>query len=276
MAALIESVSHGVPAALVDAWPTTSWPTSPVIRPLSPHPGVPWPGACPRAWPRPWRSGWRGPRRRARPAAAAARGAARPTGRGLPAGPAALCTVKSAGCTRSRSAHATGNDTVRAGPGPRAVGRHDGRAAGPGRVEEHLPVAVLPDERGRRQLRVQPLRPGRDRPGRRRRVRARSGRPPAARRRARPWRRWSSPPRPAQPSRAPRAPAAAAATAGPKPSPAGGSMSRIRKSGWSKCADPHQRRVILDRALVGEPQQRLPVIAQRVRHLTARALRPDA
>src|ERR1700722_13072553 len=66
-----------------------------------------------------------------------------------------------------------------AGPGPRAVGRYHGRAPGPGGVEEYLPVAVLPDERGRRQHRIQPLRPGRDGPRRRSGVRARLA-----------WRQW--------------------------------------------------------------------------------------
>ena len=36
----------------------------------------------------------------------------------------------------------------------------------------------------------------------------------------------------------------------------------------------HQGGVILDRALVGEPQQRPPVVAQRVRHVPLRRLRP--
>ena len=37
----------------------------------------------------------------------------------------------------------------------------------------------------------------------------------------------------------------------------------------------HQRRVVLDGALVREPQQRAPVVAQRVGHLTLRCLGPD-
>jgi hypothetical protein len=39
--------------------------------------------------------------------------------------------------------------------------------------------------------------------------------------------------------------------------------------------EPHQGGMVLDGALVGEPQQRGPVVAQRVGHLALRGLRPD-
>ena len=37
----------------------------------------------------------------------------------------------------------------------------------------------------------------------------------------------------------------------------------------------HESRVVLHRALVGEPQQRAAVVAQRVRHFPLRGLRPE-
>ena len=46
-------------------------------------------------------------------------------------------------------------------------------------------------------------------------------------------------------------------------------------SAWSSSIGADQRRVVLDRPLVGEPQQRAPVVAQRVRHLALRGLRPE-
>jgi hypothetical protein len=39
--------------------------------------------------------------------------------------------------------------------------------------------------------------------------------------------------------------------------------------------EPHQGRVVLDCTLIGEPQQRGPVVAQRIGHLALRAVRPD-
>ena len=40
--------------------------------------------------------------------------------------------------------------------------------------------------------------------------------------------------------------------------------------------DAHERRVILDRTLVGEPEQRAPVVAQRIRHVPLRRFGPPA
>ena len=67
----------------------------------------------------------------------------------------------------------------------------------------------------------------------------------------------------------------AACTTRPKSDPAGGSMSSTRTSGAVEVARPHQRRVVLDRSLVGEPQQRAPVVAERISDVPVRALGPD-
>ena len=123
-------------------------------------------GVCPRASRPPGRSGWCGPprsgpgRASAVPACAAAHGSASPSR------PGAVRTVKSAGLTLSRSCPGDREGHRDARPDPRAVGGHHGRPAGPGRVQEHLAVPVLADERGGGQLRVEALGAGRDRPGR--------------------------------------------------------------------------------------------------------------
>src|ERR1700753_3864657 len=77
-----------------------------------------------------------------------------------PSRPSAVWTVKSAGFTLSRSSPATGNDTRHAGTDACAVGGDDCRAAGSGRVEEDLAVAVFADEGGRRQFGVEAFGPG--------------------------------------------------------------------------------------------------------------------
>ena len=84
--------------------------------------------------------------------------------------PGALCTVKSAGATRSRSSHGTGNEHRHPGADPGAVRRRHGGAAGPGGIEEDLSAPVLPDEGGRRQRRVDPLGAGGQGPGGERRL----------------------------------------------------------------------------------------------------------
>ena len=103
-----------------------------------------------------------------------------------------------------------------------------------------------------------------------RRLRRRSGRT-----RARPWRRWSSPRRRGRRRRAPGARAGPPARPSGTTSPSGGSRSRMR---WVIAVGPrrpHQRRVVLDRPLVGEPQQRAAVVAERVGHVALGGLRPE-
>ena len=159
-------------------------------------------------------------------------------------------------------------------PDPRAVGRDDGGPAGPGRVDEHLAVPVLLDERGGRQRRIEPLGARGERPGRGRdvldawllverheHVQAlgaaglhRAGQPGVGQRLADEVRRPDR-----ERERAVRGRGIDVEDQMRLPVPAPG-------------AD--QRRVVLDRPLVGEPQQRPAVVAQRVLDLAPRGLRP--
>ena len=184
--------------------------------------------------------------------------------------------VKSAGVIESRSSQSTGNDTGTPGRTPRAVRGDDRRSAGARRVDEDLAAAVLLHERGRRDLRIELLGAHRDR--------ARRGgdvfdRRPAIDRdehvdalgAARLDRALQADVverladergRRERPSRSCRR-------------PSGGSRSRTRWVHAVGTVGAHQPRVVLDGALVREPQQRAPVVAQRVGHLTLRRLRPD-
>ena len=143
-------------------------------------------------------------------------------------------------------------------------------------VDEHLALAVVAHERGGGERRVEPLRRGRRSPASRRRSSSiaasrvdrhedvhalgaarlhragEAGARRAPRARARP------------PRRRPRTRA-----------PAGGSRSSTRWRRAVECA-ARQRRVVLDRALVGEPQQRPPVVAQRVGARRASTSRPTS
>ena len=187
----------------------------------------------------------------------------------------AVWIVKSAGATSSSSSHATGNDTGTPGTGPRAVGGDHGGPAGAGGVDEHLALAVVLDERRRRDARVEALGPLGDRPGRRGRVLHRrlrvdrhehvhalgaarlhgAGEADVGERLAHEVRR-------------PRPPART-------PSPSGGSRSSTRWVARSRRSARRQRRVVLDGPLVGEPQQRPAVVAQRVGHRALRRLGPQ-
>ena len=64
------------------------------------------------------------------------------------------------------------------------------------------------------------------------------------------------------------------ATAIANASPSGGSRSSTRCVTWSGRSARHERGVVLDRALVREPEQRAPVVAQRVRDVALRRLGP--
>ena len=150
---------------------------------------------------------------------------------------------------------------------PRAVGRDDGGAADAGRVDEHLAAAVLLDERGRREVGIERLGAGGDARGSRRPRPRPAPRRRSGRTRARPWRRWSSPRRPARSRPAPGGPGARPRPPSAKSSSLGRVEVEHEVRGPVDVVGPPQRRVVLDRALVGEPQQRAPVVAQRVVHL---------
>ena len=163
----------------------------------------------------------------------------------------------------------------RAGADPRAVGRDDRRPADPRRVDEHLAAAVLLDERGRGDLGIEAL---------------------GARRDARASPRPRPPVMPASSigtnTCTPLAPLVFTAPSRPTSASACRTRCATRDRHREAVAlgrvevehemghvvgtvDAHERRVVLDRALVGEPQQRAAVVAQRVRHLALRRLGPD-
>ena len=229
-------------------------------------------GACPRAWPAPAPPGSPGPPRSA-PGERCGAGSAAAHGSASPSSPAAVRTVKSAGATWSRSSQATGNDTG-------APGRTRGlyaaaTVAPPARVESRntLPPrssrmnAVVASSGSSRSARaaiarvaaatssgaprrfdrhehVHALGPaGLDRAGQARSASA--------------WRTRNAARRPARTR-------PGAAGRGPAP----GASAQVRRS-------PDQGRVVLDRPLVGEPEQRPPVVAQRVGHLPPGGLRPQ-
>ena len=133
------------------------------------------PDACPRAWPGPGRWVSRVPRPPGRRAAAAGRqrrapriGGAQQSRGGADGEVGRRHPVEVVPGHREGHRHA--------GTDARTVGRHDGGAAGSGRIQEHLAVPVLLDERRRRQLRVEAFGPGGESPGwRRRRPRATTG-----------------------------------------------------------------------------------------------------
>ena len=227
----------------------------------------------------PARSGSRGPPRPGRRAAsavtrlAAAHGSRRRQSRST-----AVRTVKSPGRTCSSSSQVTGNDTGTPGRDPRAVGRDDGRATRPGRVDEHLAAALLADERRGGHRRVEPRGAGGDAPGSPRRR-------PGSRRRRRSGTNTCTPLAPLvltprrQPGVVERLPdQQRGRDRQPEPvravrrRPAG----RGRGSGGSagRLVHAHQRRVVLDRPLVGEPDQGPPVVADRVAHLALGGVRP--
>ena len=184
--------------------------------------------------------------------------------------------VKSPGAIASRSSQPTGNDTGTPG---RTRGLYAATTvAPPTRVESTntLPLAVVLHERGGGDRRVEPLGPRRDRPRRRGRVLERRVGRRRARRRGRPWRRSSSPRRRAR--RRERLPHEVRDRdhARRSASPSGGSRSSTRCVMRSGRSDRDQRRVVLDRALVREPQQRAPVVAQRVRRPRASTSPPTS
>ncbi len=123
-----------------------------------------------------------------------------------------------------------------AGADARAVRRGDRRAAGAGRVDEHLAAAVGLEERGRGDGGVEQLGAPGDGPRRARPRRRPSSRRRPARTRARPSRRcvFTAPARPRSASA--RRTRWAAATAAAKPPSSGGSRSSTRCVGRSRCA----------------------------------------
>ena len=187
----------------------------------------------------------------------------------------AVWMVKSAGVTASRSSQLDRERHGHAGPDARAVRGDNRRAADARRVDEHLAAAVLLHERGRRDLRIELLGAHRDRARRGGDVfdrragvdrdehvhalgAARLDRALAGRRRRAPGGRGG---RREPPSRS---------------VVAVGRVEVEHEVGHAVgTVGAHQRRVVLDGALVREPQQRAPVVAQRVGHLALRRLGPD-
>ena len=185
--------------------------------------------------------------------------------------------MKSPGRTCSSSVPGDRERHRDAGPRPRAVRRHHGRATGPGRVDEHLAATLLADELRGRHL------------GSSRAARAASARVAAATSGISASSRSGTntctplaplvltpPDSPASSSACRTSSAAATAIRNPSrgSTSSGGSRSRIR---WvcRSLSTRHQRRVVLDRPLVGQPHQGPPVVADRVVHLALGGVRPD-
>ncbi len=231
------------------------------------------PAACPRASPPPWRSGSPLPSSISSAPSRCGSGIRSAHGSPSPSSPTAFRMVKSRGVTASRSSQATGNDTGHAGSQPRAVRGHHGRPAGPGGVEEHLPAAVLDDVRGGGEDGIDPFGSRGDRPGRGGHLLGRGLR--------RDRNEHVHALRSAglghtdqagigqglahQVGRADRR---------PERVPLRRVEVQDQIAGVVPVAGAHQGRVVLHRALVGEPEQCPAVVAQRVGHLALGGLRP--
>ena len=160
-----------------------------------------------------------------------------------------------------------------AGARPRAVGRDQRRPAGAGGVDEDLPLAVVLDERRGRDVRVECRGPGGDGPRRRCGVLERHGarqrdddvqalRTAGLDGRGQPGagQRLTDEPRRGDGHAERRA------------------LRRVEVEDQLRCvivAQADQGRVVLDRALVGEPQQRPAVVAQGVGDVALGGVRPD-
>ena len=121
--------------------------------------------ACPRASPARGRPGSPRPSSTSSAGSCCGAGICSAHGSRSPSRSSAVWTVKSAGVDVVEVVPVDRERHGRTGPDPRAVARDDGRAAHPGRVDEHLALAVLLHERGGRDRRVEPARPGRRSPG---------------------------------------------------------------------------------------------------------------